>query len=134
MPKAKRIQLELVGTNDVPAKEDNRVFCRFALSNVPVRFKDLKIGEKGDAVCKDISGGGAGIAYSRELKPRTPLEMWFDLPDGFEPLHLLGKVVWSQQLQANRTFGQQGWNLGISFDRPKLVGLSRILKLEPATE
>ncbi len=122
MPKKKRSELQILA-NDAPSQDDGRVFCRFALERVPVRFKDLKIGEKGSAICKDISGGGAGIESAREIRPRTPLEMWFDLPDGYEPLHLLGKVAWSYQTGP-------AWRLGISFDRPKLMGLSRILKLE----
>jgi len=88
-----------------------------------VRFKDLKIGEKGVAMCRDLSGGGAGIETEREIRPRTPVEMWFDLPDGYEPMHLLGRVTWSSQ---------QGtaWRLGVSFDRPRLMSMSRILKYQ----
>jgi len=121
MPKIRRSDLQVLKAVD--AKEDNRVFCRFAVDNVAVRFKDLKIGEKGSVVCKDISGGGAGIESSREIKPRTPLEMWFDLPDGFEPMHIVGKVAWSHLLGAT-------WKLGVAFDRPRSVGMSRLLKWE----
>lgn len=122
MRKAKRSEFHIL-KNNVSAKEDKRVFCRFALDGVPVRFKDLKIGEKGSTVCKDISGGGACVESAQGIKPHTPLELWFDLPDGFEPMHLLGKVAWSHQLIA-------GWRMGLSFDRPKLMSLSRILKME----
>ncbi len=122
MPKAKRTDIEIL--RDKPAaKEDGRVFCRFAMQDIPVRFKDLKIGERVNGVCKDISGGGAGVEVGRELRPRTPIEMWFDLPDGYEPMHLLGKVVWSSQLGT-------AWRLGISFDRPRLMSMARILKYE----
>jgi hypothetical protein len=127
MAKAKRNRLEVLQDSSFGG-EDNRVFCRFALNNMPVRFKDLKVGEKGSGVCKDISGGGMGADVSRELRPKTPLEMWVDLPDGFEPLHMLGKVVWSNLLGAN-------WRVGIAFDRPKLMSLARILKFEtPVSE
>ncbi|MFH0940470.1 MAG: PilZ domain-containing protein [Candidatus Omnitrophota bacterium] len=124
MAKAKRKELEILQSESCNSRsdEDSRVFCRFALNDVPVRFKDLKVGEKGGGVCKDIGGGGIGAEFSRELKPRTPLEMWVDLPDGFEPLHLLGKVVWSNQLDAS-------CRVGVAFDRPRLMSLSRILKL-----
>ncbi|HAJ57097.1 MAG TPA: hypothetical protein DCL35_04935 [Candidatus Omnitrophica bacterium] len=122
MSRTKRYKFEIL-KSDAQAKEDGRVFCRFALDSVPMRFKDLKIGEKGSAVALDIGGGGAGIESARELKPRTPLELWFDLPDGYEPMHLLGKVVWSQLSGA-------AWKVGVSFDRPRLMSLSRILKVE----
>jgi len=127
MPKIRRTDIQ-VQKSGPPQKEDLRVFSRFAINDVPVRFKDLKIGEKGSAVCKDLSGGGAGIQAQSEVRPRTPLEMWFDLPDGYEPMHLLGKVVWSSQQGSS-------WRLGIAFDRPRLMSMSRILKYEvPVTE
>ena len=125
MAKVKRKKLEILQSKscDSSSDADNRIFCRFALNDVSVRFKDLKIGEKGDGICKDISGGGISAEFTREVKPRTPLEIWVDLPDGFEPLHLLGKVVWSNLLGAS-------CHVGVTFDKPRLMSLSRILKLE----
>ena len=121
MQRAKRNQLELV-TSDHPALDDKRVFCRFVLHDIPVRFKDLKAGGKTQGVCKDIGGGGAGIECAEEIKPRTPLELWFDLPDGFEPLHLLGKAAWAK--------AQGGlWRLGVAFDKQKLMDIARVLKI-----
>ena len=122
MAKAKRGRLDVL-QNHSQITEDKRLFCRFALNDVPVRLKDLKIGEKGSAVCKDIGGGGASVECAQELKVRTPLEMWFDLADGFEPMHLLGKVVWTRLLNAS-------WRVGVAFDKPRLMSLARILRLE----
>ncbi len=122
MSRTKRLKLNVLKGQEQTG-EDKRIFCRFSLDKVPVRFKDLKIGEKGDAVACDISGAGAGIESARELKPRTPLELWFDLPDGFEPMHMLGKVVWSNLLGTT-------WKVGVSFDRPRLMSISRILTLD----
>ena len=127
MPKQKRSQLEVLNGNS-SSRDDKRIFCRFAVKDIPVRFKDLKVGDRGDAICKDISGGGAGIECSQTLRSKTPLEMWFDLPDGYEPMHVLGKVSW---------FRPSGtiWRVGIAFDRARMMSLSRILKTgEPQTE
>ncbi len=121
MRKAKRKQLEIVSGSPGPSAPDNRVFCRFVVDNIPFRFKDLKLGKKGSGLCKDISGGGAGLEYSGEIKPRTPVEMWFEFPDGQEPLHLLGKVEWNRNQGAS-------WRMGVSFDRQRLLSLGRILK------
>lgn len=121
MPRAKRKQLEIVD-GDVPALEDKRAFCRFALPDIPVRFKDLRSGLKGEMKARDIGGGGAGVECAQEIKPRTPVELWFDLPDGFEPLHLLGKTVWSRPSGTS-------WRLGISFERQRLMSMTRVLKL-----
>ncbi len=105
------------------AERERRVFCRFGLGDVVVRFKDLKAGEHGEGRCRDISGSGAGFSSAQELRPRTPLEMWFDLPDNFEPMHMLGRVAWSRQ-------DGKDWRIGVSFDRQRLVSLARILHLE----
>ncbi|OPY77134.1 MAG: PilZ domain protein [Syntrophus sp. PtaU1.Bin005] len=126
MPKAKRNELEIV-SGDPSGPDDKRTFCRFLVEDVPIEFKDLKIGTRGQAACRDISGGGARIDSSRELRPRTPLEMWFDFRDGFEPMHLLGRVVWS------RADGPL-WRTGISFDRQRLMSMARILKATQAGE
>lgn len=120
MKKIKRNNLEIV-PNDNKSGDDKRTFCRFVLDDVPVRFKDLKLGERGQAVCKDISGGGAGIESSSEVRVKTPLEMWFAFADGFDPMHLLGHVVWARESGAS-------WKLGVAFDRQKLMSMSRILK------
>jgi len=123
MGKAKRKQTRPMPEAPIPEHE-RRVFCRFNLNEVPVRFKDLKIGEHGEARCHNISGSGAGLSSGRELRPKTPLEMWFDLPDKFEAMHLLGKVSWTRQESV-------GWKIGVTFDRQRLMSLARILKLEP---
>lgn len=120
MPKAKRGHLEIVSSNH-SSEDDKRAFCRFVLPDVPLRFKDLRAGGKAQGVCKDIGGGGAGIECAEEIKPRTPLELWFDLPDGFQPLHLLGKAAWSKAQAGS-------WRLGVVFDRQKLMNIARVLK------
>ena len=120
MGKMRRSEL-VVLRGDPGGAEDKRVFCRLGMDGVPMRFKDLKVGERGDGICQDISGGGAGLFLRREMRPKTPLEMWFDLADGLEPMHLLGRVVWSRQYP-------DGWHAGITFDRQKLMSMSRILK------
>lgn len=122
MPKTRRNKLKIV-PNDTPPDGDKRAFCRFMLKGVPVRFKDLKTGARGEGNCHDISGGGAGVECAQDVRPRTPLEMWFDLQDGFEPLHFLGRVAWAKEAGPMRRFG-------IAFDRQRLMSMSRILKMQ----
>ena len=123
MGKEKRKRTRPMSQAPIPEHE-RRVFCRFNLNDVPVRLKHLKLGEHGEARCHNISGSGAGLSSSRDLRPKTPLEMWFDLPDKFEPMHLLGRVSWTRQ-------EEDGWQIGVAFDRQRLISLARILKLEP---
>ncbi|MFA5038045.1 MAG: PilZ domain-containing protein [Candidatus Omnitrophota bacterium] len=120
MRKSKRNHLEIV-PNGPGAGDDRRTFCRFFVKDVPVRFKDLKFGAKGEGVCRDFGGGGAGMDSPVGMRLKTPLEMWFDFADGFEPMHLLGRVVWARGEGAS-------WKLGVSFDRQRLMSMSRILK------
>lgn len=122
MAKAKRSQLEVVASN-TPPRDDKRVYCRFAVKDVPVRFKDLKVGERGNGLCKDIGAGGAHVECACEVRPKTPLEIWFDMSDGFEPMHCLGKVAWARLTGAS-------WRLGIEFQKQKLMSLTRIMKME----
>lgn len=121
MAKTKRSGIEIL-KDETGMEDDKRVFCRFALDDVPVRFKDLKVGEKAQGKCRDIGGGGAGIECGEEVRSRTPLEMWFELPDGFEPMHLLGKVAWSRMCGSS-------WRIGVTFDRARLMSMARILKV-----
>ena len=121
MAKMKRRELEIL-KNTAAAQDDKRVFCRFALDKVPVRFKDLKVGVKSSAVCRDIGGGGAGIECREEIKAKTPLELWFELPDGFEPMHLLGKVAWSN-------LHGSSCRIGVAFDKARMMSLARIMRV-----
>jgi hypothetical protein len=126
MPKAKRGMLRVLHGRS-PGDDDRRLFCRFALPRIQVHFKDLKVGDKGAAVCQDIGGGGARFDLDQEVKAHTPLEMWFDLPDGLGPMHLLGKVAWA------RPEGE-AWRAGISFDRQRLIEMSRVMRLQNVNE
>ncbi|MFH1691535.1 MAG: PilZ domain-containing protein [Candidatus Omnitrophota bacterium] len=122
MAKRKRSQLQIV--SDRPGREsDKRFFCRFMLKDFTIRFKDLRLGDKFGGVCKNISAGGMGVVANWNVQLKTPVEIWLDCQDGFEPFHIIGKVVWSVGTQ-------DSCYMGIVFDRPRLMSMSRILKLE----
>lgn len=123
MIKRKRSNLEIVSDRPI-ATDDKRFFCRFVLKDLAVKFKDLKLGDKFEGVCKNISAGGAGVVSNWNIRVKTPVEIWLDCQDGFEPFHILGKVAWS-------VMSEDGvYHLGVVFDKPKLMSMSRILKLE----
>jgi hypothetical protein len=121
-PKIKRSPVRMVSEN-FPANDERRVFDRFTMKGVSMRYKDLKVGERGAGECEDFSGGGARINFCSEIKHATPLEMWFDLSDGHEPMHLLGKVAWSRQ-------EGEVWRTGIAFERQRLMSMARVMKWE----
>jgi len=126
MSKARRRELEIV-QDDISSLDDKRVFCRFGMDEIAVRCKDLKSGNRISGKCEDFSAGGIGFNSETEINTKTPLEMWIDFPDGFDPIHLLGKVVWA------RLAGKSRWHFGIAFDSPRLMSLARVMKAQ-ATE
>jgi len=102
--------------------QEHRLFSRFRV-NFPTRFRNLNVGKRGEGKCMDIGAGGIGIESSHELKPKTPLEMWIDVADGFDPINLKGRVVWSEKTDA------ENCRTGIVFDCPRLIAFSRVLKM-----
>lgn len=106
----------------VSTPAEQRMFSRFRVQ-FPVRYRNLNIGRRGEGVCTDIGAGGVSIEMNQNFEPRTPLEMWLDIADGFEPINLKGRVVWS------RRYGSESNKTGVVFDCPRLIAFSRVLKM-----
>ena len=119
-------------SNEVPQEDSNskkrekpkeqRMFSRFRV-NFPTRFRNLNVGKRGEGECIDIGAGGVGIESSQELTPKTPLELWIDVADGFDPINLKGRVVWSEKTST------ENCRTGIVFDCPRLIAFSRVMKM-----
>ena len=109
--------------NKADSKEakEQRMFSRFRV-NFPVRYRNLNVGRRGEGLCTDIGAGGVSIDMNQEIDPRTPLELWLDIADGFDPINLKGRVVWSRNSGDNS-------KTGVVFDCPRLIAFSRVLKL-----
>jgi hypothetical protein len=89
---------------------------------LPVRFLNLHEGTEGQAHTHDVSAKGLGLSTKEELKPRTRLEMWLQVPDSKDPIYTRGEVVWLRPASDN------GYRVGIDLEKADLVGLSRILR------
>lgn len=113
-------EIDSKGVNAAP--KEQRMFSRFRV-NFPVRFRNLNVGRRGEGRCVDIGAGGVSIDMNQELEPKTPLEMWLDIADGFEPINLKGRVVWSKKTEPENS------RTGIVFDCPRLIAFSRVLKM-----
>jgi len=109
-------------TNQV-VKSDNRIFFRNQLYDVKAQVKNVNTGGRFTAFLKDISGSGMGLATSEEFSRGTIFEISLEIPDGFGPLKLLGRVVWSKELDF---FGVR---TGVVILNPRFMSVSRILKL-----
>ncbi len=101
---------------------DRRIFGRFS-AKIPLRFINLRENSEGEATTEDIGAKGIGFMAKEELKPRTPLEMWLQIPDKGEPLYTRGEVVWSKMVEPNRH------RIGVSLERADLMGLSRVMRV-----
>jgi hypothetical protein len=101
---------------------DKRVFERFAAS-MPMRLIDLNNNREIQARTVDVSAKGVGFTASEELKERTPLEIWLDVPDKGAPLYTRGNVVWSKASGVNE------FRMGVNLEKADLMGLSRVLRV-----
>jgi len=104
-------------------KSDNRIFFRNQLYDVKTSVKNVNTGERFNAFIKDISGSGMGLSTGQGFSAGTIFEIALEIPDGFGPLKLLGKVVWSREMDF---FGHR---TGVVILNPRFMSVSRILKL-----
>jgi len=100
--------------------EERRVFTRIN-ARVPVRFLDLSSGREGQAETLNISGNGLGLVTNDDLSTLTPLVIWLNIPDEYEPLCVRGRVAWSEPLSGR---------VGVHLENAGLLGLGRVLRLK----
>jgi len=116
-------------SNDTPKEnsssgkltKENRMFSRFRV-NFPTRYRNLIVGRRGEGRCLDVGAGGVRVETNQMLDPKTPVEMWIDVKDGYDPINLKGRVVWTDKI------GVETFRCGIVFDCPRLIAFSRVLK------
>ena len=104
-------------------RTDNRIFFRNLLYDVKTQVKNVNTGERFSAFVKDLSGSGMGLATSESFSAGTIFEISLEIPDGFGPLKLLGRVVWSKEVDFF------GYKTGVVILNPRFMSVSRILKL-----
>lgn len=75
--------------------EEQRQFVRLD-ARLDVTYTVLQTGAVGQAVTKNISGGGVCIFTERVLAPGTRLQVAMKLPEGERPVNFIAEVVWSE--------------------------------------
>lgn len=100
--------------------KDRRTFARIKI-NIPLKFLNPVTDKEGEAKIVDISANGVGFLVEEDMSPETPLEIWLDIPDHHEPLHLLGRVIWSSPSGNN-----QHKRVGVHLEEQRLIGVGRI--------
>lgn len=104
-------------------RSDNRIFFRNPLYDVKTSIKNVNTGDRFNAFVKDLSGSGMGLSTAHRFSAGTIFEISLEIPDGFGPLKLLGRVVWSRELDFF------GYRTGVVILNPRFMSVSRILKL-----
>jgi len=107
-------------------QDDRRIFDRFEV-DFNAKIQDMKGQEASYAECCDVSAGGLGLVTAKRLQPNKHMEIWLGIPDGKEPFHGLGKVVWSKQVQEDK------WRSGFEFQNVDFMGLRRAFAMVPGT-
>ncbi len=110
-------------TPHAAVKTDKRIFFRNPLYDVRASVKNVTTGERFDALIKDISGSGMGLSTPVPILVGTVMEIALEIPDGFGPLKLLGRAVWS------RSIDFFGVRTGVTILNPRFMSVARILKL-----
>lgn len=103
---------------------DRRVFVRFSLQ-IPIRFLEIGREKEREGQVLNISANGIGFISNTRLPNNTPLKIWIEVPGRSEPLHLLGKVIWSKKSTIKK---DKPWRAGAQLENANLVGLSQILQ------
>jgi hypothetical protein len=94
---------------------------RFPRLEVPLsmmyKIADLNIWNR--SLTKDISAGGVQFFTSKELTKDTRLELMMKVEDDVEPIHISGKVIWTEA-EANLAIQSQlkRYRVGFKFERP----------------
>lgn len=101
--------------------DDRRIFARFAV-DFPVGLLDPHQDQEEVAQACNISAKGLALISQKEIAPKTPLELWLQIPDQQEPLYTRGEVTWVQKE------GEARYRMGINLEKADLMGFSRVFR------
>src|SRR5476651_898880 len=87
---------------------ERRIFERFS-ARFPVKFKDAREDYGSGVFLQDASAQGMRILTKERFFLEDQLAVEVELPDGGEPMVLIGRVVWVRFLNLSL------WDLGIEF-------------------
>lgn len=76
-----------------PEFKERRKFPRFPIA-IALIYCILDSSKSNKAQTQDISVCGIGLITNEELLPNTPLDIYLNMPDNGEKIHVKGEVVW----------------------------------------
>ncbi len=102
------------------AERERRIFER-VLARCPITYKTERENRLAEGSSKDLSDGGLGLFTRSKLEQNMHLEMRVKLTPEIKPLHINGKVVWTEQKPPSL------WRAGICFDEMAFIKIVKTL-------
>lgn len=102
--------------------KERRKSPRFAVT-ISLDHSHLSPEEIKKARTKDISAQGIGLITSEELIPNIPIELWLNMPDNGEQIHVKGKVIWLMQIEPDN------YRVGIDLKDTPLKPIPLVLRI-----
>ena len=104
-----------------PVASDQRVFERFPV-RFPVKYEHSHADFGTNVFLRDASAQGVRVATKEQLFKNDHVSLLVKLPDGFSPLAIHGKVIWTKEKAPHL------WETGLQFHKINLMEMQRMYK------
>lgn len=84
-----------------PGFQEKRNAYRFLITN-PLTYLRPPSSDLNSARFRDISIKGIGFEANEEIAPQTTLDIWINMPESNEKIHIKAEVVWSNKVEPNK--------------------------------
>lgn len=104
---------------------ERRIFERIE-AKYPLRLNLEESPFSSEMYLRDFSASGMKIISNQRLDVNKDFDFWVDVPDGHEPIHFCGRVVWLKNV------GKYVWDAGIRFKHVRFMDCCRMLNCSSA--
>ncbi len=102
--------------------KERRRFQRFPVS-IPLSHSHAIPHKLSDAHTKDISAQGLGFITNQELADDAFLDIYLNMPDSGEKIHVIGKVIWLTRVEPNM------YRVGIGLKDKQIKPIPLVLRI-----
>lgn len=104
------------------AQEERRIFERFT-ARFPVKFQHSREEFGTEVYLRNASAQGVMVTSRQRMFLHDSVSLIVELPDGFAPMKLTGRVVWTRKKVAS------SWDMGVEFHKTIFMGMHRMFQL-----
>lgn len=101
---------------------ERRKFPRFTVA-IPLTYSPLNSHRVNKTQTQDISVCGIGFIAKGELTVDAFLDLWLNMPDNGQQIHIKGEVVWSRRIEHNN------YRVGVDLKDSTLEVISIVLRI-----